>query len=155
MVLHGINPKAPEGGLFCIDDWRWRPLCIYVKRVCKDSLGAGEDVLADGCEVDAGKAMRIAIRLTHLIDQCEVAKYSMRFYNEMTWLLDQKCELCDGAGRSSVPESRDPCCVCEGKGTVRPEVYYNFNEGAVRQFVKFLRCSGGFRIGGRILPEVK
>ncbi len=154
MVLHGISPSAPEGGLFCIDDWRWQPLRIYIKRTCSDIVGT-EDPIGDGSQIDASKAASISIRLTHLIEQREVARYAMRFYKEMTWLPDQKCELCDGVGRIDFPERQDPCNVCEGTGTVRPEVYYSFNEGNVRQFVRFLRCSGGFRIGGRIFPEVK
>jgi DnaJ-class molecular chaperone len=91
--------------------------------------------------------MRIAIRLEHLCNQGEVAKFEKDRAFMLDHLPDIDCDLCHGSGKRNDKVVQGNCNKCAGKGTVRPwACSYPFSEENVKEFAQFCRESGGFEI---------
>lgn len=155
MVLHSINTDGSKGESFCIDMWRWNPLRTYLYLCCHDIISEEEEDLFNGHLIDASKTQRIAIRLIHLLDQHMVNEYAAEFKKRKASWPDRECDICNGTGYRNYGGAREQCSGCLGQGVVRPSTRYSFTEETVKQFVGFLRCCDGFKVGVKIWPEAK
>lgn len=148
--LIGVKATNEKGEYFWNSNWRWSPLWKYVYETCKDIL-IEEDFqngrFNDQHFIDSDKATRIAVRLEHLLNQCEVKKYAKERQDVLDNLLDEVCDFCHGTGERNNVAPLEKCNSCKGKGKVRPWIcYYPFNEENVKDFVEFCKNSGGFNI---------
>ena len=145
--LIGGKKDDEKGGYFRNDGYWWRTLWGYVYDNCKDFI-TKEDLrkglFNDGHYIDRDKAIRIAIRLEHLLNQGEVREDAKAFYDYIDNLPNEICLFCKGTGMS---ECQSKCHVCEGTGETNPRKDgYPFSEDNVRKFIEFSRNSGGFEI---------
>jgi len=171
--INGINPKSDtpqppwgdteeaqkayrdwldntKGAYFRNNVWWWRPLWVYVCSVCDDIL-THEDKehghYNDAWLIDEEKAIRIAIRLKHLLSQGKVKDYEKKYKSQLKHAKDEPCELCDASGTRLFHGNWMKCNGCGGKGKRRPfETNYPFDTENVEAFATFCQNSGGFEI---------
>lgn len=159
MDVYGNNPKSKVGEYFRNSCWSWRPLWDYVSKECAGIITQKDHAAGhynDGHLISATKAMLIHKKLSALLASGEVAETEKAYNEAMDALPDEPCELCNGTGvRPGGKEefgeawfnSCHGCNGCMGKGTKRPSsTFYAFDEENVREFAKFCKESGGFKI---------
>jgi hypothetical protein len=148
--IHGLSPNSEIGEHFANDCWTWRPLWDYVCHVCSDIITEDEHSKGNqsaGCQIDGARAMKIALRLDHLLEQKETQAYDAAFKNWKEHLPLVECRLCHGTGKRTDMEVAGGCNSCTGKGRVRDRACsYPFSADNVKEFAEFCRHSGGFAI---------
>ena len=148
--IYGHAPKNKQGDYFRNNVWWWRPLWNYVVNTCDDIL-TDDDINAggfnDGHLIRAKKAEKIAERLLAYIKAGHTEKYRKQREKELKALPLEKCTLCKGTGKRNDDVIKGKCNGCNGKGEKKAiETWYEFDIENVREFAKFCKNSGGFKI---------
>ena len=154
------DPKAKEeyfkwkdgtkGAYFRNNVWWWRPLWEYVvmqngKTITDEERERG--CYNDGYVIKADKAMRIGIKLKHLISQGHTKQWAEDRQKELDEMPKEKCELCHGTGKRNDEIVKGKCNACNGEGKKDPwEKSYPFSVENVAEFAQFCIESGGFSI---------
>lgn len=151
MDVYGKNPKSKKGSYFRNNVWWWHPLwdyCLEVSNAAKKvELGHSND--GDGLGKRDTEAL---VRdLEEAIESGHTAAYEDAYKNHLENLPLVKCDLCEGTGKRQEPPQSGagdyPCNACDGKGEREArQTSYPFSEENVKEFVEFLRDSGGFEI---------
>lgn len=174
MDVFGKEPISETGEYFRRNIWGWRPLAELVTTLCPKETAACEYWWTnDGDGLDAAGARALASALQDKINQGAVLAYIKIREAELEAMPNDSCDLCEGTGircdeagiESGHPEMIIPndaewnggkhprsgqvgsCNGCDGSGFERPfETNYEVEEDDVRDFISFLRDSGGFAI---------
>jgi DnaJ-class molecular chaperone len=149
--LYAQDAKTEEASYFRNNVWWWRPLWSYVidmNLVTDEQAERGS--YNDGYLIDREQAMRIGIKLKHLISQGHTKEYEDKRQAELDALPQEKCELCHGTGTRNDKNTQFKdmkCNACSGKGEKESfEKNYPFSVENVEQFAQFCIESGGFTI---------
>jgi hypothetical protein len=140
--LMGVNAKSKTGEYFRNNIWWWRALANYV--VNETNTPEPDSWFSnDGYEVPEAEAVRIADILDEKLASGEVRKFSVQYVKNMRKLPKEPCDFCGQTGK----RGGMVCNGCGGKGVRKPFIAnYPFHVRNVREFAKFARASGGFRI---------
>lgn len=128
--VYGLKPKNKKGEYFRNNVWWWHPgLWGLVERLCVPAILTGDEALAghhnDGQEYPSEKALAIADALSDFLkDKKAVKKWSM-------------------TGNHGKPFTPVNSGLAYKEG-MKPSRWFSQNN--VRQFIVFLRASGGFRV---------
>lgn len=148
MDLYGEKPMNSQGEYFRNNVWWWRPLWQYVcglEILTDEEMTAGE--FNDGKRIGKRKAIKIADTLEALVKEGKTKQYETARATMLKLLPDEPCEICNGTGKRDDEYVKGKCNGCDGKGKRRPfSTNYGFNVDNVKEFIKFCRNSGGFRI---------
>ena len=161
-AIHGTEPTAPEGLSFHRSNWAWPRLAALCRKLvpefaeqCKYWTGT------QGAGLSADAAAKLAERLHLLIADGTIAEYMCQFHAKRARLPDEPCDACEGSGRIPRAVAKTPdqllgwqdtngeviCLPCLGAGRRQPLTTYRLlDENDVRDWVSFLRSSGGFCI---------
>jgi DnaJ-class molecular chaperone len=148
--LIGVQPQNKKGEYFRNNCWWWRPLWHFVATFCKDIL-TEQDIEGgswnNGHRIDANKALKVAIRLEHLVNLGQVKAAVKEYKKALKALPLEKCEICNGTGQRNDKIVQGECNACRGKGKRKSwQTNYPFDEQNVKEFAEFCRNSGGFEI---------
>ena len=171
---YGKAPVTETGKYFRRNWWGWRPLAILACTLCpKETAACRYWQSNDGDGLDAAGALALADALQDRLNQGAVRAYVEIRNAELKRIPDEDCDLCSGSGirRDAIAvEMGQPdrlistdatydggkhpragekgwCNVCDGVGHRRPsETHYDVDESDVRDFIAFVRDSGGFEI---------
>jgi hypothetical protein len=157
MDVYGKAPSSETGKYFRNNVWWWRPLADYIIRTApRIAAKCPYWHSNDGAGLSAKDSIALADILQAEIDSGRCDAFAKIRDAELAAIPNEVCRLCDGTGvRKPIPEvgAGDlkrgglKCNACEGTGSVRPSTtYYPFDVDNVRQFIAFLRESGGFEI---------
>jgi hypothetical protein len=149
--LHGEEPISEEGEYFRNNVWWWHGLWEYVCDNCADFMteedrraGQSNDMLP----ITKTLARKIAERLETLIRTGHTKRYEAEYNALKDALPDEICKHCEGTGQRNDEFVKGECNGCKGKGKVRPfATWYHFSEKNVKEFITFMKASGGFKIG--------
>jgi hypothetical protein len=172
IAVHGIEPSAPEGIYFVRNIPGWGSLADFIietqpdiaeelidwnesSPVCTIIRGARGWYYNDGDGLNAESSIKLADALDKMLVNGEAAAYIKKWEMRQEQLPDEVCYICKGTGirntawqRGFMGESFDPddtrCAYCNGSGFLP-----NFDRlrlEDIREFSRFLRASGGFRI---------
>ena len=134
------------GAYFRNNVWWWRPLWDYVNAICDDVLTEEDHQSGhhnDGHLIDADKCQLIAERLAHELLNGGVTKFKDERQQHLDKLPNRTCTTCDGTGDR---DSKN-CHTCDGTGEQEHwDRSYPFEEANVREFLSFIKESGGFEI---------
>lgn len=144
--------KSDESNYFRNNSWWWRPLwafCYKLDLISEEQYERGG--YNDGYIINKDHALKIGIKLKHLISQGEVKKYADKYEKSLKALPDEPCEFCQQTGKREAKKgdikTLQTCNVCRGRG--KREAWaksYPFSVDNVEEFSKFCIESGGFSI---------
>jgi len=148
--IYGHKPINKKGDYFRNNVWWWRPLWDYVVGTCDDIL-TDSDMNAggfnDGHLISAKKAEKIAERLKLLVKQGHTEKYRKQRNKELKALPLEICQHCKGTGKRNDKYVKGKCNGCNGTGEKKATAtWYAFDVENVKEFAKFCKNSGGFKI---------
>ena len=148
--LYGENPLHKNGEYFRNNVWWWRPLWDYVVLECEGILSK-KDIASGGFNngyvIDETKTLKIAKRLSSLVQSGETKKYENEYAQKLASLPLVQCDICEGAGKRNDKFVQGQCNACDGKGKCPNwATHYPFEEKNVKQFIQFCKNSGGFSI---------
>lgn len=174
MDIYGKAPANETGEYFRRNAWGWRPLATLCCTLCpKETAACTYWQSNDGDGLDANEAVALANALDEKINQRAVEAYVKIRDAKLSALPHEPCRICNGSGirrddtgvSMGQPDRIVPkdaewkggvhpragqigwCNGCDGRGFDRPsECWYSVGEYDVREFVAFLRASGGFEI---------
>lgn len=174
MDVYGKLPTSDVGKYFRRNAWGWRPLATLCCTLCpKETAACTYWQSNDGDGLDATGARALADALQDQINQGAVTAYVQIRDAEIEALPNETCRHCGGTGvrrdeigvgmgqtKQMIPTDaqwrggRHPrageigwCNGCDGRGFDRPSMaWYHVDESDVRDFIAFLRDSGGFEI---------
>jgi hypothetical protein len=146
--LFGIRAKSERGAYFRNNVWWWRPLADYVlSNVEVPDKEAQDWQYNNGSVVSGETALRIAETLEYLIAQGHTKRHEQEYKKRMAKLPLMECEICQGTGMRNDNLVKGTCNACGGKGKVQHwDTHYPFDVENVKEFARFCRDSGGFRI---------
>lgn len=138
--VYGKKPTAPEGRYFRRNIWCWPPLVALCRDLAPDeSRRCKHWDTTDGDGLNAKDALRLASRLSAVLEDGTVAKYLRRDHKEQIAEVRAKYE----------PLIRALDAV-QGVTVVGPgpadDIAAYLTEDDVRKFVAFLNACGGFSI---------
>jgi len=142
--VEGLDPRNEMGDYFCNNVWWWRPLWGYICCVCNDVLDENDRIMGH-CNNDhiisESKADKIAKRLIRLAESGEMQEAVRQNENWRKSLPQmEECLVCEVLGP-------DKCGHCDGSGKVQNwKVVYPMSVENVKEFIEFVRNSGGFII---------
>lgn len=145
--LYGVKAETKTGEpmYFRNNVWWWRPLATYVVELC--NLNAAGWFTDDGMEITEALAVKIADALDAELKSGRTAKYSKAYAMRLKSLPLVPCEICKGSGRRNDNVIKGKCNGCEGTGKRKAwETNYPFSVANVREFARYCRKSGGFKI---------
>ena len=174
MDVYGLNPTSeapprPEHNDFDSEDWKayfdgqslsgqyfrnnvwwWRPLWDYVANLCSEVISQ-EDYNAghsnSGHVIDKEQCDYIAKVLTKELLNGGAKQYKKDYEKALSELPLEKCEHCNGTGQRDDEYVQGECNGCDGKGERENfNAGYPFNVDNVREFLDFVKNSGGFEI---------
>lgn len=170
MDVFGLNALDETGQYFRNNVWWWRILYTYCVDCHLQFLGEEPERGHDnsGYIINDDNATKLGLALLQDLENGNVTKYKKEYYNYVSNLEREHCDICDGTGirtdqvgvELKMPEKQldsvtasftnrthGYCNGCEGLGTRDPfEASYHFDEENVRDFAKFCIASGGFQI---------
>ena len=150
MDLSGFNHKSEKGDYFRNNCWWWRPLWNFVCDECSDVItedDASGGHYNDGHLIDETKCEVIVERLTEMLESGYVKTYQDIRQKQLDKLPMEKCETCDGSGVRYDKVIQGECNGCNGTGEREPwSKSYPFEVDNVKEFVEFVKDSGGFQI---------
>jgi len=168
--IYGISPTSKKGEYFRRGGGSWEPLAILVTRLCpKETAGCQYWLTSDGDGLADLGAGRLADALQAKINQGAVRAYIKIFNAKLKAMPNEPCRLCNGTGirhdEPGDPKKKIPtdaewnggkhpragevgwCNGCDGRGFNRPySEFCSVTTKDVREFIAFLRDSGGFKI---------
>src|SRR5215831_1595708 len=152
----GKNPTSEIGKYFHNTWWSWRPLADYACTVAPDITAKCKSWQSnDGDGLEASGAIALADRLQAEIDSGRAENYAQIRASQLERLPNVPCALCEGTGRRKPPPQSGrgdvrtgiKCNGCDGGGYEADwDTYYSFDIDNLKEFVAFLRDSGGFSI---------
>jgi len=149
--LTGVMPKKEIGSYFRNNIWWWRPLwsyCLDEKLITEEDYERGQ--YNDGYYIKEAQAIKIGIKLKHLVSQGKTKEYEENYKIHLSKLPERSCDLCNGTGtrNDKHTDHKDvKCNGCNGKGMREPwEKSYPFSTQNVEEFADFCLNSGGFEI---------
>lgn len=152
MDVWGQRPTSKEGEYFRNSVWFWRPLADYAQEVApKECKPCKSWHYNDGDGLNEKQANRLAEKLEQELYSGRCAAYADEYKKTIDALPLVPCKICDGTGkRLPVPQvgaGDEPCRACDNTGK-QPDhdTHYPFTTENVREFVEFLKHSGGFEI---------
>ena len=139
------------GAYFRNNVWFWRPLWHFICDVVAPKLLTKEDKTRgeynDGHFITAIKAIYIADRISELDEQGVLDEYQLKYEDSIEKLPLVMCDLCGGSGTRNDEHVQGKCNGCDGNGERKQFASsYPFSAENVREFAKFAKASGGFRI---------
>lgn len=171
MDVYGLEPISERGAYFRNNIWYWAPLWNYCCEVASSVIGSE---LADhghsnsGAGLDGLKALSLADILSMEIESGRTAEHERKHNEYLASLPRVDCVTCEATGirtdavglQMSQPtkelsqevqiltgRTHGWCNGCNGVGTVESwQMHYPFTVENVREFVAFLKESGGFSI---------
>ena len=150
MDLSGFKPTSEKGDYFRNNCWWWRPLWNFVCDECSDVItedDASGGHYNDGHLIDETKCEVIVERLTEMLESGYVKTYQDIRQKQLDKLPMEKCPTCDGNGVRDDDVIKGECNGCSGTGKVEPwSKSYPFEVDNVKEFVEFVKDSGGFQI---------
>jgi hypothetical protein len=169
MDVIGRAPTNETGAYFRRNVWGWRPLAHLACTLCPKETAACEYWQSnDGDGLDGPGARALADALQDQLNQGAVAAYVAIRNAELNALPDEQCNICGGTGvrwdtddqhTKIIPQTtylggKHPragqigwCNGCDGRGFNEAwDLGYSVDENDVREFIAFLRASGGFVI---------
>lgn len=148
MDVFGSQPISAPGEYFRRNVWGWRPLAELVTTLCPKESAACEYWYSNGGDgLDAVGARALADALQDKVNHGVVSTYIKNRNAELEAMPNESCWLCEGTGKHPRAGQVGWCNGCDGTGFVRPfETEYEVEEDDVREFIAFLRDSGGFAI---------
>ena len=145
---HEKFQEANPGIYFRNNVWWWRPLWQYVCEQFPDLISdedAERGCYNDGHEIPEGKAMKIGVELTAMLEDGRVQAHSDRYEAELEALPQVDCYVCDNNNRGH--KKKKECKSCDGTGLKDDwNKSYPFEVDNVREFATFCLESGGFTI---------
>ena len=98
--LMGQAAKSEKGEYFRNNVWWWRPLWMYVVDSCDlpDEI-AEQGGWNNGYVVKHAVAMKIGIKLKHLISQGHTQEFADKYEKERKEAEDVECDICEGTGK--------------------------------------------------------
>jgi hypothetical protein len=146
--LFGRRAKSERGAYFRNNVWWWRPLAEYIlANVNIPDEEARNWQYNDGTVVSEETALHIADTLEGLIAQGHTQRYKEQYRKRRARLPLVECPICHGLGLRPDNIVKGTCNTCAGEGKVQHwDTHYHFDTENVKEFAKFCRDSGGFRI---------
>ncbi|WP_278937909.1 hypothetical protein [Pseudomonas helleri] len=152
MDVYGRAPRSATGTYFRNNVWWWHPLWTYCERIgdgiiAPDNLGHAND----GWGLASSPTLALVQRLEQALTSGETERYAVAYRTRLAALPLEPCRICAATGTRAEPPAigpgPHPCNACDGHGQVaNVETYYPFATDNVREFVAFLKDSGGFAI---------
>ena len=142
--IDGLDPRNEKGDYFHNNVCWWRPLWNYICCVSNDVLDENDRTMGH-CNNDhiisESKADKIAKRLIRLAETGEMQEAVRQYENWRKSLPEmEECYVCEVLGR-------DKCGHCDGSGKEQNwKVEYSMSVENVKEFIEFVRNSGGFII---------
>ena len=162
MDVYGTKPTKKSGEYFRNNIWWWRPLWNYCLHMHPDVASKVEDGHSNsGDGLDAEDALKLGLLLKQDIESGVTQKYYEDYTKYINELPLEKCEICKGSGKLSIPplqalvdelfKSDEPvekkCGRCNGVGMSESWMKsYPFSVDNVKEFSEFCINSGGFSI---------
>jgi hypothetical protein len=171
MDIYGIRPTSKRGEYYRNGRWSWEHLATLVTTLCsKESARCKNWFTNDGDGLIGVGACDLADALQDKINQGAVRSYIKIRNAELKAIPNDSCDLCEGTGvvqRDAKDQTTKKFPTdaewsgdkhppagqvgwgedCDGRGFNRPEeTLYPIKTKDVREFIAFLRDSGGFEI---------
>jgi hypothetical protein len=158
MDVIGRRPTTKQGEYFRNSVWWWHPLASYICVVAPEIADHCEHWHSnDGDGLNAEDSAALADRLQEEIDSGRTERFAVIHGAEQEMAPNEGCELCKGTGIMRTPAVGEcgtgsilagiKCNGCHGNGFVPGFLtHYPFSVKNVRNFIAFLRGSGGFVI---------
>jgi hypothetical protein len=174
MDVVGRAPTSDAGAYFRRNVWGWRPLAHLACTLCpKETAACKGWHFNDGDGLDGPGAQALADALQDQLNHGAVAAYVASRNAWLSALPDEQCDICGGTGvrrdeggkaegwdTQVIPQDatylngKHPragqtgwCNGCDGRGFNEAwDRWYSVDENDVREFIAFLRDSGGFVI---------
>ena len=168
MDVYGSQPTSETGEYFRNNIWWWRPLWNYCEEIGKEIIPSDNDGHTnDGWGLDAAGATKLAALLQEEVDSGRCLEYAEGYEQDRRHTPKETCEYCGGTGvrtdevgvehgmpAKKVEDPQSPrygqtgtCNGCNGEGTKLPfSASYPFSVDNVKEFIAFLKDSGGFSI---------
>tara|TARA_R110002020_G_scaffold131890_3_gene294726 strand:+ start:733 stop:1314 length:582 start_codon:yes stop_codon:yes gene_type:complete len=146
-----VYEAANPGVYFRNNVWHWRPLWGFICHEIAPNILTETDKNSgeynDDYVINAIKAIYIADRIDALDKEGILDEYEKDYTETISELPDEICQICQGPGFKVIENEKKECHNCNGKGQ-KPNFakHYPFNADNIRNFAKFARESGGFRI---------
>lgn len=167
MGMDVVGRRNPDA-YFRNNVWWWRPLWIYCCSVAPHICDKVNGHMNDGDGLDEEEAQALADMLEMELLSGATTEYEIEYNFELSKLPRHKCDYCGATGirRDAVgveqgmptrPLDEETqvllgrthgwCNACHGEGEVDDMgMHYPFTTENVREFMEFLRESGGFSI---------
>lgn len=152
MDVYGRAPSSAIGTYFRNNVWWWHPLWNYCERIGDgiidpDNLGHAND----GWGLESSPTQALVQRLEQALTSGETERYAVAYRRRLAALPLEPCRICAATGTRAAPPAigpgPHPCNACNGHGQVPHfETHFPFAIDNVREFVAFLKDSGGFAI---------
>jgi hypothetical protein len=168
MDVYGKKPSSTDGKYFRNNVWWWRPLADYCCEVAPDITDKCSHWQSnDGDGLDAIQSIALADALQAELDSGMTEAYEAAYEHKRKLIPREPCKYCAGTGVRAdavgqmqrmhvkfITDESHPrrgqtgwCNGCDGLGSCESmDAAYPFSADNVRDFVKFLRASGGFEI---------
>ena len=152
MDVYGRAPSSETGTYFRNNVWWWHPLWDYCELIgdgiiSPDNLGHTND----GWGLESLQTQALVQRLEQALTSGHTERYASAYRSRLAALPLEPCHICAATGARAEPPAIGPgpypCNACDGHGQVPSfETHYPFEVENVREFVAFLKDSGGFEI---------
>lgn len=176
MDVYGTSPSSVTGEYFRRNVWGWRPLADLTCELAPGiASGCQYWHSNDGDGLDGPASTRLADALQAALDDGRVGRWVSNRDATVKLIPNESCNLCGGTGKRgdaiALVNGQDKraceattevggetlahpragqtgwCNGCDGRGWSKPwATHYHVDVGDVRDFIAFLRASGGFRI---------
>lgn len=150
MDVYGIAPENEIGEYFRNNVWYWRPLwefCCELDCELADKVPLAYSNDGDGLK-NCEDCVLLADKIQNSIDNGFADFYIRQREIRLSLLQEEVCHLCNGTGSRIDDLGRNNVCYyCSGQGkTPHWDTHYHLDIENIKNFEKFLRSCGGFRI---------